>query len=660
MKRFLAAAVCFCLLLCLLAGCAAPAQQPSPTEEPAQSEAPAAEASALFVPGTYEGTGTGFGGELKVSVTVDETRILSVTVVENKETVGVADPALEKIPAEIVKNQTLAVDAISGCTFASRAIVEAVTNALTPICSDMAALQKAVEQEAGSSETIELSADVAVIGAGGAGLAAATEAVEAGASVVVLEKMPAIGGNTIRAGSALNAADPERQKSIEMTDLERETIRGILAAEPHDAYMAQWQKTLAEEFSAYEAAGSTYLFDSPALHKLQTYMGGDYVGNPEIIDVFCDNALAGVEFLSKYGALWQDGVTAAMGATWKRSHNPQLIYGSKGATFIYPLRDFLEGKSEQCQIFVDYKAEHLLMENGVCVGVSGTTTDGQPFTVSASSVVIATGGFSANVEMREKYNKHWATLNENVGTSNHPGATGDGIAMALEAGANLVGMEWIQLTPWGSKSIPQAAIDNQIFVNKEGERFINEDNRRDVMAAEALKQTDSTFFLIYDGHTIVNGVSQTGNKMDERVGQDLDGEMIYKADTLEDLAAQIGVPYETLKKTVDEFNACVDGTATDALGRSLYDQRIDKAPFYASKTFPVVHHTMGGIEIDPSTEVLDESGKVIEGLYAAGETTGGVHGSNRLGGNAIADIFVFGRIAGQNAAAQALSLKDAA
>ncbi len=608
-------------------------------------------AEGLFTPGVYEGTGTGFGGEMKVSVEVDQDAILSVAILSHGETAGVADPALNAIPKAIVEHQTLAIDTVAGCTMASRAVLDAARAALEGACSDMGALEKAVEERAQAFETEAKACDVIVIGAGGAGLAAATEAAKAGSSVIILEKMPAIGGNTIRAGSALNAADPERQAGIAMSDSERESIEAILAAEPRDEWMEKWQKALSEEFDAYVSAGSTYLFDSPTLHKLQTYMGGDYVGNPELIDVFGDEALAGVDFLTSYGASWQPGVTAAMGATWKRSHNPELIYGSKGMTFIKPLENFLA--QADCLTLTDHKAQHLIMKDGRCVGVTGVTSEGQPFEITASQgVVIATGGFSANVEMREAYNRHWVYIGENLSTSNHPGATGDGIVMAQEAGANLTGMEWIQLTPWGSLAIPQAAIDNMLFVNKEGKRFINEDNRRDVMTKYALDQTDSQFFLIYDGNIIVDGVSQTGNKVDELVGQELaTGERFYRAETLEDLCAQIGMPYEALKKTIEDYNACVDGQA-DEFGRSLFDKKLGVAPFYASRTAPCVHHTMGGIEINTSTEVLDTAGNAIPGLYAAGEVTGGVHGSNRLGGNAIADIFVFGRIAGQNVSAQ--------
>lgn len=605
----------------------------------------------LFIPGTYEGVGNGYGGELKVAVEVSGDAILSVTILENKETAGVADPALNKIPAAIVEHQTLAVDTISGCTIASNAVLTAATQALSQACSDMDALYTQIEEKAVSTEMISLSADVVVIGGGGAGLSAATEAAEAGSSVILLEKMGAIGGNTIRAGSALNAADPARQQSLEMLDTERATIEGLLAMDAHDEWVSKWQNELKAEYAAHTEAGHAWLFDSPTLHKLQTYKGGDYVANPALVDIFAENALAATEFLTKYGTQWQGKITAAMGATWKRSHTPELVYGNKGTSFTRPLETFL--KENGHTILVDYKAEHLIMENGRCVGVTGKTTEGQPFTVrAAKGVVIATGGFSANVEMRQAYNKHWAYLGENLSTSNHPGATGDGIIMAQEVEANLVGMEWIQLTPWGNYAVPQAAIDNQIFVNKEGKRFINEDNRRDVMASEALKQTDAQFFLIYDGNIITDGLSQTGNDVDAKIGVEYDtGERVYKADTLEDLCAQIGVPYEALKATIDEFNACVDG-AEDPLGRALFDKKIGKAPFYASLTSPGVHHTMGGIEINEKAQVLNVNGSVIPGLFAAGETTGGVHGSNRLGGNAITDIFVFGRIAGQGAAAE--------
>ena len=646
MKKYVAMLLALLLTLGLLAGCAQTgANDAQPEQTPAQADAQPEQtaAAALFTPGTYEGSAEGLCGTVTVAVTVDESAILSVEVVKSAETAGVADPAMNQLPQQIVEHQTIALDTISGCTYASNAILEGVKAALEPVCTDMAAISKPVEKEAVSTETITDTADVIVIGSGGAGLAAASEVVDAGKSVIVIEKMSSVGGNTIRAGSALNSADPDMQRQNSMSEEEKATVRNVLATEAKNEIMQKWLDTLRQEFDAYEAEGGDYLFDSTSLHKLQTYIGGDYVGNPEMIDVFCDNTLDAIHYLEKLGVVWEKNVSIAMGATWKRSHSPEPLWGTAGSSFVLPIEKYLSDHG--VEVRTGYKAEELLMENGACVGVKGTTTEGQPFELRAKSTIVATGGFSANVEMRQKYNKHWPDLGENLSTSNHPGATGDGIVMAEAAGANLVGMEWIQLVPYGSIGIPTASIDTLIFVNKEGDRFVKEDARRDVLSKAVLEQTDQTMFMIYDGHTIVDGIAaHGGTNIDALVGNGV----VFKADSLEELAQQIGIDPAELTATVEAFNRAVDGEG-DALGRAVFTSKIDEAPFYATRTNPTVHHTMGGIEINTNAEVLDQSGNVIPGLFAAGETTGGIHGSNRLGGNAIADIIVFGRIAGKNA-----------
>lgn len=605
------------------------------------SERDDAAADSLFTAGTYTGEGEGYGGAMVVEVTVDADKILSVEVVEHSETAGISDPAFAKVPDEIVTGQTLAVDTVAGCTLASQGIIDGATAALEQATPDISVLQVAAEKESGSTELLAKTADVVIIGSGGAGMSAAVEVINAGGSVIVLDKLSAVGGNTLLAGSAMNAPDPDRQSTIEMSSEEMARIEEILALEPQSDLMAEWQATLAAEIDEYNAAGSTYLFDSPALHKLQTYIDGDYVGNPELIDIYGDHALESVEFLEELGAQWQPGIQAAVGATWKRSHTPTTDYGTQGASFVLPQVEYAQENG--AEIILEATADTLIMTDGVCTGVAGTMLDGQPFEITANlGVIIATGGFGANVEMREQYNEHWATLDASVQTTNGPQATGDGIVMAQAVGANLVGMEWIQLIPTYGPGVFTPYIENQFYINKEGERFVAEDGRRDVLSAAALEQTDAEFYIISDANTVVDGVTSIGIDVDAR----LDNGYLYKADTLEELAEQIGVPYEALQASVDEFNDAVQN-GNDPLGRTVFDQEFGVGPFYAGLTSPMVHHTMGGIEINGSTQVLDADGNVIPGLYAAGEVTGGIHGSNRLGGNAITDVITYGRRAGQ-------------
>ena len=535
---------CFALLLCLtLTLCAGLA-------------------AAEYTPGTYEGTAAGFGGDITAKVTVTENEIVSIDFAEHKETVGVSDPAFAKLPGAIIAAQSVGVDTVSGCTFSSQGILNAVKAALLAAGADEAEITKKVEAAPSEpKDTLEYTADVVIIGAGGAGMSAALEAKQAGADVIVLEKTASVGGNTIVAGSALNCADPENQKKLTMSASELATIRAMAALEPKNDYMAKWQAQVNADLDAYEAAGETYLYDSPSLHALQTYVDGDYVGNPELIEILANNALGSVQFLSDLGAKWQPTITAAIGATWTRSHTPTQDFGSAGASFVLPQTKAYEALGGQ--IIFEHRASELIKDGNRVVGVKGETTDGTPFIAHANKgVIICTGGFGANE-----------------------------------------------------------------------------------LSAAVLEQPGSYYYKIVDAHTAedeLGGVTYKGLIIEDIV----DGEYCIKGDTVEDLANQLGMDPAVLQASIDEFNEAVE-TGTDRFGRAVFDQKLDKGPFYALHGVAKVHHTMGGIEINGKTQAIGVDGNVVEGLYAAGEVTGGVHGANRLGGNAIADVVTFGRIAGQ-------------
>lgn len=619
------------------AGNSAPASQPETTQTQA--------ASGIFTPGTYTGTAKGLNGDIVAHVTVSADKIEGITFDEHKESIGISDPAFDKLPNLILEHQSVAVDAIAGCTVSSNGVLEAVKMALLEAGASEADITKTVAAESKEKESYEYEADVVIVGAGGAGMTAAYEVLKSGGSVVVLEKTAAVGGNTIAAGSALNGADSKRQEQMSMNEAEIEKIEDILALEPVDDYMKSWQETVQKDLEQYKADGKTYLYDSPALHKLQTYTGGDYVGNPELIDRFAEEAAISVTYLEELGTVWKDDVTAAIGATWNRSHMPEgEPWGNKGAAFVLPQAAKVEELGGEVKL--EHKAESLIVEDGRVTGVVGTTSDGDSFEARGKNgVIIATGGFGANVEMRQKYNTMWPNLDESVRTTNVASATGDGIVMAEAIGANLVGMEWIQMITNADKQDFSASINNFIYVSAEGERYVREDGRRDEIASATLAQTDSFCYWICDSQEAderLGGVTYAGLVIDELI----DGELMFKADTLKELAEQLSIDFATLEKTVDEYNSYVDAQK-DPLGRQLFGVKIEKGPFYANRVTAKVHHTMGGIEIDADTHVLDQEGNVIPGLYAAGEVTGGIHGANRLGGNAIADVVSFGRIAGQ-------------
>ena len=590
-----------------LAGKAAEAVSSASTGVKTTTNTPAAAVKAKT--GAYIGEGKGVHGNIQVGVTLEGKKITAVQILKQDETPGVGDVAAEMISKEIIKHQSIAVDTVAGATISSGGVLAAVKQALEKAGVNLADYQKKpVKSNVPATGLVEKKADVVIIGAGGAGLAAAVSAHQNGANVLVIEKMPKVGGNTIISGAAYNAVDDKRQKA-----------KGIE--------------------------------DSIEKHYTQTYEGGDKLGNPELIRTLVEKAYPTLEWLESLGMKFKDDIFTVLGALWPRTHKPVEPLGTG---YINTYMNYVKAHSGDIEIMLNTKATELIIENGKVVGVKAENENGSVIARANKGVVVATGGFGANIEMRDQYNKIWPSLTA-IKTTNHPGATGDGMLMAKKIGANLIGMENIQLLPMGdpktgslSGNIEQG-VENRIFVNKAGNRFVDEGARRDVMTKALFQQKDAFMWVVLDKHSYPTGA--TKNNFNETIDQLVAEGRAFKADTLEDLAKQIGVDPANLVKAVADFNKSVEKVSPDAFGRTLFTDKIDTAPFYAGARVPTVHHTMGGIEINTKTQVIDMNGKIIPGLYAAGETTGGIHGSNRLGGNALPDTAVFGKIAGENAAA---------
>ena len=580
------------------------------TKEPAAPETPETPSTigeGLFTPGTYEGTAKGYHGDITLTVTVDENNILEIKS-EHTETEGLGDKAVATLTEAALEKASLSMDLVSGATYSSQGFLAALEAALVKAGADVEKLKikETVEVE---KKDQEFNTEVAIIGGGGAGLAAAVSAHQNGAKVLLVEKMPNVGGNTIISGSAFNAVDPKRQSA-----------QGIE--------------------------------DSVEKHFQQTYEGGDKQGDPELVRVLVENAYPTIEWLESLGMKFTDKVFTVLGALWPRSHKPVEPLGTG---YVNTFMNYINEHKDDITVLTEVEAKELLVNaDGAVTGFLAEGKNGKITVNAKNGVIVATGGFGANVEMRDQYNTIWPKLT-NIKTTNHRGATGDGIIMAEKVNASIVQMENIQLLPMGdpvtgslSGNIEQG-VENRIFVNAEGNRFVDEGARRDVMTKALMEQTDSMMWVIVDQHSYPTG--DTVNNFNETIDSLVKEGRAYKADTLEDLAKQIGVEPENLVKAVEAFNASVDG-AEDEFGRTLFMDKLDTAPFYAGKRVPTVHHTMGGIKITPETRVVDQNGEIIKGLFAAGEVTGGIHGSNRLGGNALADVHTFGRIAGATAASE--------
>ena len=592
------------LLLVMAVSLSACAGKDTP-ETPETPQTPSAEEK-MFTPGTYEGSAKGFHGDIKLTVTVDENKITEITA-EHTETEGLGDNAVDQLIASAKEKNSLGLDLMSGATYSSEGFLAALEAALLKAGGDIEKLKVKADETETVKEDIVLDTEVAIIGAGGAGLAAAVSAHQNGAKVVVIEKMPNVGGNTIISGSAFNAVDDKRQSA-----------QGIE--------------------------------DSIEKHYTQTYEGGDKKGDPELVRVLVENAYPTIEWLESLGMEFKDTVFTVLGALWPRSHKP---IEPLGTGYINTYMNYINEHKDEIQILTETEAKELVVSaEGRVTGFLAEGKSGKVTVNASKCVIVASGCFVANVEMRDQYNTIWPTLTD-IKTTNHKGATGDGIIMAEKIDASIVQMENIQLLPMGDPSTGslsgniEQGVENRIFVNTIGNRFVDEGARRDVMTKALMEQENSTMWVIVDQHSYPTG--DTVNNFNESIDSLVEQGRAFKADTLEDLAQQIGVEPENLKKSVEAFNASVDG-AKDEFGRTLFMDKIDTAPFYAGARVPTVHHTMGGIKITAETRVVDNNGIIIEGLFAAGEVTGGIHGSNRLGGNALADVNTFGRIAGEQAA----------
>jgi len=587
------------LLAISLVGCNTPVNSDN-----GEKEAPKEETK--IKDGVYEGTGLGKGGEIKVSVNIKGDAITEIKTLSQNETPGF-DAAINTLAEKMISLNSTDVDIVSGCTLTSKGFTEAVNAALTSAGATADMLKKTDSglKNEEKKDVVE-NYDIVIIGAGGAGLTAAIEAKAAGADVIVLEKMPMAGGNTLISGAEYAAANNWIQK--------KEGIE-----------------------------------DSAELHIQDTLKGGDNLAKEELVRIMAENALAGAEWLrDEVGVIWEDELMFFGGHSVKRSLIP---LGASGREIITKL--VAKAEKMDIPVLLNTRATSLITDsNGKVVGVNAEGEDANYTFNTSKAVIIASGGFGSNVEMRVKYNPD---IDGSILSTNTTGSTGDGIVMAEDIGANLLGMEYIQTYPicdplTGTLLYYDDArlYGHTVIVNKEGKRFVEELGRRDVMSMAIKAQTGSVCYELLDQNGFV------ASKLQENHGPELDylyrNDLLVKADTLDKAAEFFGIDAAELKNTVDKYNSYVEEGKDPEFNKRSLPSKVEVGPFYILKAAPAVHHTMGGIEINENAQVLNKDGKIIEGLYAAGEVTGGIQGSNRLGSNALADITVFGRIAGQNAA----------
>ena len=541
--------------------------------------------SASLTDGTYRGTSEGRNGSIVVEITVAEGKVAAAKVVEEQET-DFAKPAEEKILAQFVSNggKISGLDSVSGATITSKAVSEALKAAVNEA-------QGKVEKVAKAKDT---SCDIVIIGAGGAGLSAATEAASKGKKVIVLEKMGACGGNTISATGGLNASETSIQKKLGIED-------------SNDSYFNDTMK------------------------------GGYNKNNSELVRNMVEKSAETVDWLISIGADLTD-VGKMAGSSNKRTHRPQG--GAAVGAHLVPVL-VKAAESAGAEIRLNSKVTDIIEENGRASGVKVSAKNGD-YTIKAKAVIIAAGGFGANPDMIVSYN---ANL-KGFGTTNHRGATGDAFEMVKKFNAALTQMDEIQthptVVPGNGTMITEAVRGNgAILVNRDGKRFCGEMATRDVMSKAILEQKGQTAFIVFD-----EDVRKSLKAIEGYVKKGL----LTIGETKKELAEKLSIPADAFEATMDEY-AKIQASGKDPLGRKANEmpRPLTEGPFYACEIGPAIHHTMGGIVINTRAEVLDVNGKPVPGLYAAGEVTGGIHGGNRLGGNAVADICIYGKIAADSA-----------
>lgn len=453
----------------------------------------------------------------------------------------------------------------------------------------------------GSAQAANQTADVVVIGAGGAGMAAAVTAHDLGAKVVILEKMAFPGGNTIRATGGINAAETPQQAKLGIKDSVEQMYK-------------------------------------------DTMKGGHNRNNPDLVKVLCSQSSAAVQWLISLGGNFQD-VGFMGGATNKRCHRP-TGGAAVGPEVVKTLVNAVEARK------IDLRTENRVVSllRDVNYGVTGVRVkdeDGKTYTISAKSVINAAGGFAGNNDMVSKIIPRL----KGFATTNHPGATGDGLKLSDHVRADYVDLDQIQTHPTVVEKtgvmVTEAVRGNgAILVNMEGKRFYDELNTRDAVSAAILKQTTGHAYMFFD-ESVRKSLKAIEGYL-KKPG------MVITGATLDEIAPKMGVPVDALKATMAQYAKDQAAGKDSCCGRTKMERPLNEPGYYAILVTPAVHHTMGGLKINTKAQVINKKGQVIPGYFAAGEVTGGVHGGNRLGGNAQADIIVYGRIAGENAAKYAL------
>ena len=548
------------------------------------------------ISGTYEGVSEGYAGEVKAIVDLEDGTIKDIKT-EETETSVVGSAAIDKLKDRVIGANSTDIDRVSGATVSSAAFLSAVNSALKSADIDPSKLAK---NEVADTIEDSYQTQVVIVGAGGAGLTSAIELAQSGVDVIVVEKAGITGGNTSYASAGMNAAETKLQAENEVPDTAK-------------------------------------------LFAKDTMEGGKNLNNPDLVAKLTEESNDAVEWLEENGVVYTQ-LKYSGGQSEMRTHAPTNEEGKTIPVGIYMIEKLTKKAEEEgVKIIYEAKVDDLIMEDGKAKGVKASTKD-KEITVNADAVIVASGGFGGNMDRVKEYRKDL----EGYVSTNASSIDGDAIDFLKESNANFIDMDQIQIHPTvyqknGSLISEGLRGEGAILINNEGKRFYNELETRDNVSEAILSQEGSNAWLIVDQAMLDESAT---------VKTYLDKGFLTEAKDYKELASLIGCDEKTIKETMEGWNKIVADNNDPDFNREGMDtvkSDLSKAPYYAVQIAPGIHHTMGGVEINTKSEVIDKDGNIIPGLYAAGEVTGGVHGANRLGGNAITDIVVFGRNAAENA-----------
>lgn len=563
----------------------------------------------IFKPivGTFYGESQGQKGNIQLDVVIKNNRINHIEILEHNETPGF-DKVMVMLADDIVAKNSLDVDLVSGATKTSKNFIEAVKKSIEKSGISIEDLVPLSENDKSYEyENSQTECDILVIGGGGAGFTAAIEALSTkDVNVIVLEKMSFGGGNTRMSGGEYAAPGNWVQTSEGITE------------------------------------------DSKELFFKDIYEGGEKKGNPDLIKILVENALSNAKWLRDFvGVKYKDH------QSWYGGHSlPRTLWPvGDGAEYI----DTLICKAEELGVDVHYntKAVELIQDStGRVIGAKAIRGGKTIEYIAKKGVILTTGGFGANVEMRMKYDNYWKSIDENIPTTNSPAIVGDGLIMAKDINASLIGMEYIQLYPVNNPAtgnyyfIDYARINsNALLINQEGKRFIDEKETRQNLSEAMFRQSGAKAYELIDSRVIRN--MNLESIYENELAKCYEQGVLVKG-SLEECSEFFNLPLKEVKKTIERYNDLVAKGKDLDFGRKEHLEPIGQGPYLMFSCIASVHHTMGGVQIDELARVIDTNGDVIPGLYAAGEVTGGVHGANRLGSLSIPDTVTFGRIAAQS------------